>query len=285
MATTNRTPAETEAVPFDAHGIDPIPPASRDSTPVEQFWIWFGANLAPINWVLGALGIVLGLSLLETIVVVALGNAAGCAIFGAFNVIGHRTAVNQMVLGRSPFGLRGNIVPGVIQGLLTMAWVGVNTWVVLDLNDSTSVEACATLAVDWVVHLAAVSSVSLSMSQPVDTWRVNLMGTVALFEALAAHRGRRDLRVLLASTAEVYGPGIREPRLETDRLNPIRGLPPSLINVPPGCAFHPRCPYRFEPCDKEVPELVPVDGHHASACHLPLAEKERIVREEVLAAR
>jgi peptide/nickel transport system ATP-binding protein len=72
---------------------------------------------------------------------------------------------------------------------------------------------------------------------------------------------------------------------ETDRLNPIRGLPPSLINVPPGCAFHPRCPYRFEPCDKDVPVLVPVDGHHASACHLPLAEKERIVREEVLASR
>ena len=72
---------------------------------------------------------------------------------------------------------------------------------------------------------------------------------------------------------------------ETDRLNPIRGLPPSLINVPPGCSFHPRCPYRFDPCDKDVPALVPVDGHHASACHLPLAEKERIIREKVLASR
>ena len=72
---------------------------------------------------------------------------------------------------------------------------------------------------------------------------------------------------------------------QTDRLSPIKGLPPSLINVPPGCSFHPRCPYRFEPCNKEVPALVPVDGHHASACHLPLAEKERIVQEEVLASR
>jgi peptide/nickel transport system ATP-binding protein len=72
---------------------------------------------------------------------------------------------------------------------------------------------------------------------------------------------------------------------ETDRLVPIRGLPPSLINVPPGCAFHPRCPYRFEPCDKEVPPLLPADGHHASACHLSLADKERIAQEEVLARR
>jgi peptide/nickel transport system ATP-binding protein len=72
---------------------------------------------------------------------------------------------------------------------------------------------------------------------------------------------------------------------DIDRLKSIKGLPPSLINVPPGCSFHPRCPYRFEPCDTDDPMLVPVDGHHASACHLPLTEKERIVREEVLATR
>lgn len=122
-----------EAVPFDAHGVEPIPPEARDSTPREQFWIWTGANVAPINWVLGALGITLGLSLVETLIVVAVGNLVGCAVFGIFNVIGHRTAVNQMVLGRAPFGRRGAVVPGVVQCLLTMAWVGVNTWVVLDL--------------------------------------------------------------------------------------------------------------------------------------------------------
>ena len=127
------TVQQTDTVPFDAHGIQPIPATSRDSTPWEQFWIWTGANLAPINWVLGALGITLGLSLLETLAVIALGNLVGCAAFGLFNVIGHRTAVNQMVLGRAPFGRRGAVFPGIVQGLLTMAWVGVNTWVVLDL--------------------------------------------------------------------------------------------------------------------------------------------------------
>jgi NCS1 nucleoside transporter family len=121
------------AVPFDAHGIEPIPDGSRDCSPWELFWIWAGANIAPINWVLGALGITLGLSLVETLVVVAAGNLLGCAIFGVFNVIGHRTAVNQMVLGRAPFGRLGAAVPGVMQFLLTMGWVGVNTWVVLDL--------------------------------------------------------------------------------------------------------------------------------------------------------
>ncbi|MFM7718208.1 MAG: ABC transporter ATP-binding protein [Actinomycetota bacterium] len=67
-----------------------------------------------------------------------------------------------------------------------------------------------------------------------------------------------------------------------ERLNPIKGMPPSLINVPSGCAFHPRCPYAMDRCSTEVPQLVPSDGHHASACHLPHGDKERIFREEVL---
>jgi len=131
--TTTTRSADESGVPFDAHGIEPIPDGSRDCSPWELFWIWSGANIAPINWVLGALGITLGLSLVETLVVVVLGNVIGCAVFGVFNVIGHRTAVNQMVLGRAPFGVSGSILPGVVQFFLTMGWVGVNTWVVLDL--------------------------------------------------------------------------------------------------------------------------------------------------------
>jgi peptide/nickel transport system ATP-binding protein len=77
------------------------------------------------------------------------------------------------------------------------------------------------------------------------------------------------------------------PRLgqETERLNPIRGMPPSLIHVPPGCAFNPRCPYAFDRCTTEVPALLPSDGFHAAACHLSLEDKERIVAEEVLSRR
>jgi peptide/nickel transport system ATP-binding protein len=71
-----------------------------------------------------------------------------------------------------------------------------------------------------------------------------------------------------------------QPKLE--RLRPIQGLPPSLIFVPPGCPFHPRCPYVMDICKEEVPPLLSEDGKHASACHLPLAEKERIFNEEVV---
>ena len=67
----------------------------------------------------------------------------------------------------------------------------------------------------------------------------------------------------------------------TERLRPIKGLPPSLIFVPPGCSFHPRCPYVMDVCRVEVPPLLSADGKHASACHLPLADKERIFQDEV----
>ena len=122
-----------EEARFDPHGIEPIPEADRTSTVLQQFWIWAGANLAPINWVLGALGIVLGLSLLETFLVVALGNIVGCALFGLFCVMGHRTGVNQMVLSRAAYGRRGAYLPAVGQVLMAMGWLGVNTWIVLDL--------------------------------------------------------------------------------------------------------------------------------------------------------
>jgi peptide/nickel transport system ATP-binding protein len=58
------------------------------------------------------------------------------------------------------------------------------------------------------------------------------------------------------------------------RLIPIEGSPPSLIYVPKGCPFHPRCPHRFEPCDKDRPDLVDRGGGHPDACHLSIEEKK-----------
>jgi peptide/nickel transport system ATP-binding protein len=58
-----------------------------------------------------------------------------------------------------------------------------------------------------------------------------------------------------------------------ERLKPITGQPPSLINLPNGCAFHPRCAYVMDRCLSEQPNLTPVGdaGEHRSACFLPAA--------------
>lgn len=48
----------------------------------------------------------------------------------------------------------------------------------------------------------------------------------------------------------------------------VPGAPPSLVDPPPGCMFHPRCPYAFARCREEVPRAVSCGEHHKVACFL-----------------
>jgi len=52
------------------------------------------------------------------------------------------------------------------------------------------------------------------------------------------------------------------------RLVGVPGLAPQLLNLPPGCAFHPRCPLAFEPCLQRHPSLIEVAPGRKAACHL-----------------
>jgi peptide/nickel transport system ATP-binding protein len=63
------------------------------------------------------------------------------------------------------------------------------------------------------------------------------------------------------------------------QLHAIEGLPPSVIHLPPGCAFHPRCPHRFSPCMHTRPSLTQMEGGHADACHLDADAKRRLWAE------
>jgi peptide/nickel transport system ATP-binding protein len=86
---------------------------------------------------------------------------------------------------------------------------------------------------------------------------------------------------LLASVPSLHGNA-------DDDLLPIKGNPPSLINVPSGCAFHPRCRYAMlngGPCDIEVPELLPLslsdEPGHLVACHLPERQRKNVYEQEI----
>src|SRR5215475_12373433 len=69
------------------------------------------------------------------------------------------------------------------------------------------------------------------------------------------------------------------PRLDRDvreRLSPIKGTPPSLINLPAACSFAPRCGYAGRggiPCTTKEPKLLPEEGAHRVACHLPVDDR------------
>ena len=69
------------------------------------------------------------------------------------------------------------------------------------------------------------------------------------------------------------------PRLDaprSDRLSPIAGSPPSLINVPRGCTFHPRCPYTPPPALEIEPPLAEAEPGHLVRCHLSVEERRRL---------
>jgi peptide/nickel transport system ATP-binding protein/oligopeptide transport system ATP-binding protein len=64
-------------------------------------------------------------------------------------------------------------------------------------------------------------------------------------------------------------------RPKPKRLSTIPGLPPSLLSLPPGCAFGERCAHRFDRCDERPPLLDRVGGNHLDACFLePQRKKE-----------
>ncbi|MDJ1137205.1 ABC transporter ATP-binding protein [Streptomyces iconiensis] len=79
------------------------------------------------------------------------------------------------------------------------------------------------------------------------------------------------------------------PRIDrdrADRLIPVKGSPPSLINIPQGCAFNPRCPYADVPAGgvtrTERPELRETQPGHLSACHMEPEDRQRIWTEEIV---
>ena len=99
------------------------------------------------------------------------------------------------------------------------------------------------------------------------------------------------VRDVLQKPQHPYGWGLLTsiPRLTGDpekSLAAIPGTPPSLISVPSGCAFHPRCSYVKQvgtACSYSIPDLLPVSAgaHHLVRCHLDTAAREEIFRSQV----
>jgi peptide/nickel transport system ATP-binding protein len=101
-----------------------------------------------------------------------------------------------------------------------------------------------------------------------------------------------SVRDVLQKPQHPYGWGLLTsiPRLTGDpdkKLAAIPGSPPSLISVPSGCAFHPRCSYVStvgDSCSATVPDLLPVatGAHHLVRCHLDVKNREDIFKNQVV---
>ena len=113
------------------------------------------------------------------------------------------------------------------------------------------------LSIIMITHNMAVVAETCSRVNVMYAGRiVESSDTAALFERPAHPYTRALLRSVI--------------RLDDDvrRLDTIPGLMPDLIDVPAGCAFHPRCPEAFSPCGHAQPALTEVAGARLAACHL-----------------
>ena len=101
-----------------------------------------------------------------------------------------------------------------------------------------------------------------------------------------------NVRDVLKNPQHPYAWGLLTsiPRLTGDpekKLSAIPGMPPSLISVPSGCAFHPRCSYVSTvgaACSATIPDLLPVANaaHHLVRCHLDVKNREDIFKNQVV---
>ncbi len=82
---------------------------------------------------------------------------------------------------------------------------------------------------------------------------------------------RADVFEIYERPAHPYTKALLEsiPRVDQkgQELTAIKGLPPALVNPPPGCSFHPRCTYARDRCKTDEPPLYQVSGNRFSACH------------------
>ncbi|HEX6392090.1 MAG TPA: cytosine permease [Acidimicrobiales bacterium] len=200
------------ALSVDQHGIEPIPDGDRDSTAWQQFWIWFGANISPLQWVAGAIGPQLGLSLVQSIVIMAVGQAVGALIFGAFTLMGKRTGVSQFAMGRMAFGRRGNNLPSIINGVITLSWIGLNTYVVLSLatyclhklglpnNHTTEYSVAAVIMIIQIV----IGTLGFYAIRTFEKWTVPIFAAVmAVMTVLAFSKGH-----IVWNRSTVHGSGL-----------------------------------------------------------------------------
>ncbi|MEU6463960.1 ABC transporter ATP-binding protein [Streptomyces sp. NPDC046976] len=109
---------------------------------------------------------------------------------------------------------------------------------------------------------------------------------MVMYAGSAVERGTTEQ--VLRSPQHPYTWGLLNsmPRLDSDtgaRLSPIPGTPPSLLDPPSGCRFHPRCTFqdRVAGAGRCTDERPPLATDRASACHLTADQKRTIFIEEI----
>jgi len=138
-------------------GVEFIPFDQRHGRPRKLFWTWTSPNLEFSTVFLGVLAVaVFKLSFWQAAAAIVVGTVLGSIPLGVLSARGPRYGVAQMVLGRVPFGYRGNILPATLNAVTAgIGWFAVNSVsATFALNTLTGLPKSLCLAVVVVVEVA-----------------------------------------------------------------------------------------------------------------------------------
>ncbi len=122
--------SEQSAAGFEVDQTDAgeLSDAERTGKAGDMFWVWGGVNVAVTNLAVGGLGIVVGLSLVDVLIVYLIGGVVGAALMGLCVVKGKLTGAAVMVNARPSFGYSGAALIAAILFLMSAGWFGINSY-------------------------------------------------------------------------------------------------------------------------------------------------------------
>lgn len=129
---------------IERRSIDVVPDAERHGSPVNQFTLWFGANMQVTAIVDGALAVIFGADALWAIVGLLIGNLAGGIVMALHAAQGPRLGLPQMISSRAQFGVYGAVLPLVLVVILYLGFAATGTVLAGQaVNEIASVDAAA----------------------------------------------------------------------------------------------------------------------------------------------
>lgn len=140
----------TKVVAVEPGGVEPIPDGERHGRPVQLLWTWASPNFEFATIAVGILSVLaFGLTFYQAVGAIVLGTLLGSVSLGVLSTWGPREGLAQMVLSRTAFGYRGNVLPAGLNALTAgIGWFAVNSISgALALNALTGLPAFVSLVI------------------------------------------------------------------------------------------------------------------------------------------
>lgn len=112
---------------IEYHATDEVPSHQRDMGFWDMMFLWIGANSNNASWYLG--GSIAGVGFGFAILLALVANPIAYAVLALVGVMGYRIGVSTMALTRPAFGIRGSLLPTIINTIVFLGWAVVNTFI------------------------------------------------------------------------------------------------------------------------------------------------------------